>query len=504
MASFSMPGVGSGLPFDQWLGQLQAAESKKLTPYMQKQDKYNSQVTTWGKISSSLSTLQSNLKKLSDEGFNGVSVSENKTFKATADEGALPDSFSVAVHQLAKASKVGSAQYENSEKLIGNTAATVEIKLGDGTPMEVTLKNDETSLKYVAQKINEKNGDVTASIIAGDDGKSQLIVTSKKTGVKNEITIDVKGNDDLKNVLKYDGSDPNDGNTSDPNKPTLVAAGQDARFELDGRIHSSDSNTVKDIITGITLELREVSEKDPDDKDKYKTETLTITADTSKVKGLIEDFVKNYNSFLTMVGSATKYTAPDKNAAQKGELIQPDPSNGALFGDGTLRRLTTTLKSTVTGSQPGVSDLYESLGALGIEVKFEEVKEGAERTGTLGILVIDNKKLDAALKNNSNDVEALFLGKGNVQGMKSKLDEQLKMYLGDSDAIPRTKGAIADAVTGLKEQEQRVARQIKAMEMRIEERMKRQENEFLRLDKVIADMNNMQSSLQGALAGLMG
>uniref|UniRef100_UPI0027BB11EA flagellar cap protein FliD N-terminal domain-containing protein n=1 Tax=Serratia marcescens TaxID=615 RepID=UPI0027BB11EA len=75
MASFSVPGIGgSGLDIPAMLSQLRTAENTKLNPYLAKQSSYNGQVSSWGKISSSLDTMKSNLEKLKDEGFNGVSV----------------------------------------------------------------------------------------------------------------------------------------------------------------------------------------------------------------------------------------------------------------------------------------------------------------------------------------------------------------------------------------------------------------------------------------------
>ena len=497
MASFSMPGVGSGLPFDDWLAKLQVGENTRLNPYLQKQEKYNSQVSSWGKISSALDTLKGTMTKLDDEGFNGVSVSDNKTFKATAEKGAQADSYSIAVRQLAKAHKIGSALQKDSETKIGNSAATVNIDVGDGKTMKVDLKADETSLKYVAQKINAQNGDVTASVVAAEGGQSQLVITSKKTGEANQISVEVTGNSQLASALNYD---PNQPDPNDPTKASLIAAAKDAIVEIDGRTITDSSNSLKDKIGGITLELREVSEKDPDssDPDALKTETLTVTADTSKVKSLIEEFVNVYNNFLKVSAEASKYTEPDKNASEDAELI--NSSNGALFGDGTLRRITSSLKSTVTGMQGNGDDLFATLGALGIEVKFDSSNTSS---GSSSTLTIDKKKLDAALKDHPKEVEELFLGKNDRSGMKNKLDEMLKLHLGDSDITPRTKGSIADSIEGLKQQETRVSAQIKRMEMQTEKFMERKRAEFIRLDKAISDMNSSQSSLTASLAGMI-
>ncbi|MGX5100256.1 flagellar filament capping protein FliD [Enterobacter cloacae] len=491
MAATNFLGVGSGLPFDQWLADERKGITQKLNPYLQKQSNYKGQISAWGSISSSLSTLKDNLGKLEEEGFNGVSVSDNKTFKATAGNGAIPNSYSIAVKQLAKAHQLA-VENTSRDGLIGTSDAKVKITLQEGEkPLELNLKSDETSLDQIAKKINEQKGDVVAEVITIEDGKHKLVLTSKKTGDAGKMAITVEGNSELKTKLESASEE---------------MAPQNAEIVLNGNLVTRSSNTINDLITGVTLELREVSELkdptlDPDEPDSYKTESLTITEDTSNVKKLIEEFVKNYNSYLSTVASATKYTAPDRDS-NTGDLAQPDPSNGALFSDGSLRRLTSQLKSTVTGSYSDVNDVIQSLGSIGITVTFDG-KIGDERTGTLGTLTIDNKKLDAALKDNPKAVEALFLGKGGKEGIKDRMEGIFNTYLGDKDAVTKEDGVIETALESLREQEKRIGKQITAVERRIEETMLRREKEYQRLDKAMSDMNNMSTRLQQSLAGLV-
>lgn len=492
MAATNFLGVGSGLPFDQWLADERKGITQKLNPYLQKQSSYNGQISAWGSISSSLSTLKDNLGKLEAEGFNGVSVSDNKTFKATAGEGAIPNSYSIVVKQLAKAHQLAVENDKRDEK-IGDSAAKVTITLKEGEkPMELDLKADETSLDQIAKKINEQKGDVVAEVITMEEGKHKLVLTSKKTGKAGEMDIKVTGNTDLQDKLE---------------KADVETESQDAEIFLNGKEVTRSSNTIKDLITGVTLELREVSELkesglDPDKPENYKTESLTITEDTSKVKTLIEEFVKNYNSYLSTVASATKYTAPDRDKLAEGEVPTSDPTNGALFSDGSLRRLTSQLKATVSGNYPEVNEVLQSLGSIGITVTFDG-KIGDERTGTLGTLTIDSKKLDAALKDNPKEVEALFLGKGGKEGIKDRMEGIFNTYLGDKDSISKKEGVIETALDSLREQEKRIGKQITAVERRIEETMLRREKEYQRLDKAMSDMNNMSTRLQQSLAGLV-
>jgi flagellar hook-associated protein 2 len=305
------------------------------------------------------------------------------------------------------------------------------------------------------------------------------------------MTIKVTGDTEVEKALE---------GANDVTKP------QNAIVWLNGDMVERSSNTIKDLITGVTLELREVSEKDPDaeplDPHPFKTESLTITEDTSKVKSLIEEFVKNYNSYLSTVASATKYTAPDRDKLAEGEIPLPDTDNGALFSDGSLRRLTSQLKATVGGEYRDAGDVITSLGRLGITVTFDG-KTGEDRSGMLGTLTIDSKKLDAALKDNPKEVEALFLGKGGKEGIKDRMEGIFNTYLGDKDSIDKKEGAIETTLQSLRDQEKRVGKQITAVQRRIDEAMLRSEKEYQRLDKAMSDMNSMSTRLQQSLAGLI-
>lgn len=489
MASTNFLGIGSGMPFDQWLADERKGLSMQLNPYLQKQNSYKGQISAWGSISSSLSTLKDNLSKLEDEGFNGVSVSDNKTFKATAGKGAIPNSYSIAVKQLAKAHQLA-IENDSRDKPIGSGGAEITITLKEGEkPLELKLKPDETSLDQIAKKINEAKGDVVAEVMTIEDGKHKLVLTSKKTGDDGEMTVKVTGNSELESKLTAAAAAPE-------TKP------QNAKILLNGKEVERSSNTIKDLISNVTLELKEVSDSEDDSSGTpiYKEESLTITEDTSKVKTLIEEFVKNYNSYLSTVASATKYTAPDRDS-NSDQLAQPDPTNGALFSDGSLRRLTTQLKSTVTGSYPEVGDVIQTLGKIGISVTFDG-KTGDDRTGTLGTLTIDNKKLDAALKDNLKEVEALFLGKGESEGIKDRMEGIFDTYLGDKDSIKKTEGVIETSLESLREQEKRVKKQITVVERRIEETMQRSEKEYQRIDKILADMQNISKQLTSSLGQL--
>lgn len=490
MAGFAIPGLGSGgtIDFANMLEQIKKAEQSKLDPYTKKKTGFNNQVSSWGKISSSLSALNDNLKKIGDDGFHGVTVGTNKAFKATATSGAQPDSYEVYVEQLARAHKIGTGAQSSRTDNLGDQSAdkrTLKISVGDGEPMEIELAKDQTSLEQIAKKINQEKGDVTASVRPTEDGKFTLVMTSKKTGDEGQIKVEVEGDNKLGDVLNFD---PAAAKPPAGKMDTTVEA-QNAIVVIDGVKLTRSSNTITDAIDGITLELQQVSEKDKDDPTKFVYENLSVTSDTSKFKGAIEEFVKLYNAFLSESSSASAWKPP-----AEGKEGEPNAGNGALMGNSTLRRLTADMREVAVGSNSELSDVFASLAKLGIEVKTEDAATGK--------LTIDSKKLEAAVKENPAEIEALFLGKGSSEGIADKMQGIIKNYIGDADAIPKVKGVIEQITKGLQDQTSQVSDRIKQMEKMIDAVVERNRKDFERLDLAMSKMNNMSSQLQSMLAGL--
>ncbi len=89
-------------------------------------------------------------------------------------------------------------------------------------------------------------------------------------------------------------------------------------------------------------------------------------------------------------------------------------------------------------------------------------------------LTIDSKKLDAALKDNPKEVEALFLGKGKG-GIKDRMEGIFNTYLGDKDSIDK-KGANETTLQSLRDQKSALVKTlITAVQGRIDEAMLRSE-----------------------------
>jgi flagellar hook-associated protein 2 len=133
-----------------------------------------------------------------------------------------------------------------------------------------------------------------------------------------------------------------------------------------------DTNDISDVIDGVTLNLAEA--------DPSTTVTVKIGNDTTSITDAIGTFVDAYNAWRSFVAQ-NQATNSDGTAA----------SGTTLFGDATLRALSTTIDSTLT-SYIGTT----SLGAIGITVNSDNE------------LNVDSTTLSTALSDNFDAVKKLF------------------------------------------------------------------------------------------------
>lgn len=233
-----------------------------------------------------------------------------------------------------------------------------------------------TTVQDMLTKIEELYGDVTASVTA--DGKISVIDTTTGTSsldmqcaVKNADTSD-------DNTLNF-ATDDDFGTAAELRKRQIVA-GQNATLMIDGVAVTSTSNTVDDVISGVTLNLFQ-AEVDT-------TITLNIDHDIDAIIEEISTFVDAYNTVASYITNQQSYDADEES------------TGGVLFGDGTLASVKSDLTSTLLQNVWGVSSEYSILGLVGINLDND------------GQLEIDSDTLRGYLTTNFNDVKLLFASNG--------------------------------------------------------------------------------------------
>src|SRR5690606_31840758 len=149
-----------------------------------------------------------------------------------------------------------------------------------------------------------------------------------------------------------------------------LQAAQDAVFTVEGRLTiTRSSNTVDDLIEGVTLQLKGVGET-----------TLEIRRDVDAVVDAVRRFVEQYNSTMSFIQD------------RMGE-------NGVLKGDTLLMRIQMQLRADVMAPVDGDADgglKYNQLAAVGISV---------DKSGTMSL---DEARLREALEESPEEVARLF------------------------------------------------------------------------------------------------
>ena len=160
-------------------------------------------------------------------------------------------------------------------------------------------------------------------------------------------------------ALAFDGS--TGGGTSNMVSNQMAA---NAKATINGIEISSESNTLTDVLDGLTLQLNKVTTSAVD---------ISVAEDTTGIKTGIEAFKTAYNDLVGLIRVQTLYDQDSQTA-------------GPLQGDSTATGLLRQIRS-LAGTTTSASSAFNRLSAIGFDI------------GTDGTLSLNSTKLDTAMKN---------------------------------------------------------------------------------------------------------
>jgi flagellar hook-associated protein 2 len=445
-------GIGSGLDIDSLVTQLVTAEGQgpKLR-IDRKEATIQADLSAFGQLKSALSEFKSALVGLNnDSSFQArSSVSSNADlFTASASFIATESSYKIEVLGLVQAEKVRSDSFAAADETVGT--GTLDISLGVAT-FQVVVDATNNKLVDIKDAINNAvdNPGITASIVNVDTGP-QLVLTSNDKGAANTITVA---------AVDDNAGDGFDLTRLDTANLTVVDPAQDASFMLDGQLVTRGSNSISDVITGVTLNLNKA--------EIGTVETLTISLDESGVKEKVNKVISAYNNLADVMKNLAKYDPETKTAA----ILQGDPM---------LRGIESTLRRIMSDSQDGLA--YGSLAALGI------------KTDERGHLNIDSSKFDKIMSEDFTAISQLFVGD---EGLVNRLDQTLSSYLGFGGMLDAKTDALKSGVDRLADDRERLSDRLIA----IEKRMRRQ---FNAMDTLLGQLQGTSTFLTQQLDNLPG
>lgn len=459
MAGLTAPGIGSGLDIDGLVSQLMSFEARPLTAMAKKEASFQAKVSAFGQIKSSLSTLQTAanaLKNTATFSATTATVADTDLFSATSSASGATGNYSVEVKALAREQRIATnatAEFAPAAGDLTITFGTVsEGAFSAGEDEAKTLTFAGGSMEEFRDAINDAGLGVRASVVNNGTLK-QLVIRGEETGAAQAFQISGSTG------LSYDPTV--EGVSTDA--VYQLASASDSRVNVDGIEVTRASNTLTDVVEGITLTLKKA---DPDNPT-----TLGVAADKAPATKAIEAFVKAYNDLAGTLKTQSAYNADTKTAS-------------TLTGDSAVRSVQSQMRNMMSAS---ISEFEgtSSLSSLGIAF-----------TAT-GTLEINSTKLNEALADPDRNVAAFFTGKDAVQGFASRIADQIGNYV-NSD------GLIAGRTDGINASIKRIDQQRTSLEARLTQTEARYRAQFTALDSIIASITTTSGFLSQQLANLPG
>jgi len=456
MANIQFGGLITGLDTNALVAGLIKAERRSVDILQAQKVRFQTQDVVFTSLISALGSLKSSAQVLSlANDFNKKSAisSDTTVLTAAADSTALVGSYNIVVDRLAAAKTIRSSSFTSATAAIGT--GTVTITAG-GTNTSVTVTGSNNTLTGLKDAINSSGAAVTASIVNVGTSASpdyRLTVQSKDTGTANAVTI---------SGTLAGGADPF------PGGGEVVQAAADALFSANGLTVTRGTNTISDVVSGVTLTLVKQGDADGVVEATDAAATVTVALDGAALKDSIKKFAADYNAANKIVNEQFK--------------LNPDTKRqGVLGGDAALRAVISRLRNEISAA-----------GGIGAGIKYlSDIGVTFQKDGSL---IVDDAKLANALALDPTGVSNLFVITQN--GIGKRLPDVIDDYISSVDGTLtfRQKGVQA-SVDQIDKKVAREERRIAA----VEERLTKQ---FSALEKIVSQLKSQGEFLSQQLSAL--
>lgn len=344
----------------------------------------------------------------------------------------------------------------------------------------------EQNLTALVNAINNGGGDVQAKAVDGrlvvndtrGNGNVQIIFDANNTSQENADIISKLGitggfHSSTASFLKDAGI-------------TNVQRAQDAKFSWNGIEISRPTNTVDDVVSGISVELT---------KEHTGTDhsVLRITRDDDDIFKGIDEFVKTYNELISKIEEETRYDEKTKVA-------------GNLNGESAINSIRSTLKNILnftagSGISVSISSYgfsFDDDGKLKIDEKIlkEKFKEDPElavaffKGGEFTVGGFEIAKRDANGKVIEGEFERIGGTKTTIDGLFTQFSDAIeKMITGSNSTLKSFEQSLKDDYDRVKTDKEN-------QQSRLDERMEATRARMNAYDAMISKMTQAQQTLQ--------
>jgi flagellar hook-associated protein 2 len=430
-------GMGaSGLDVNSLVSQLVAAERAPLDQRIRtRETAITTKLSAFSTLKGALSNVKAALQALkSADALAGrtANLTDSSAFRVSFGSGSVTGNYAIEVLSLASTHKMSSALFSSATNEPGNGNLTIT----QGAESFSFSVGSGTTLAQLVETINTHpdNTGVTATLMTTSDGV-RLLLSSTEGGSGNAITLTGTGSLD-----------------TFATGFSVNSTGTDAVVKIDGVTVTSATNTLTNVIDGVTLTLTSA-----------KPGTVInfgVQADTAGAEDRLRKFVTEYNNYVSTSRRLRAFDA-SSNAA------------GPLIADSLVRNIEMALRRELTARTNSASPDFDSVLAMGFSI------------GNDARLSINDARFKSAVSERIEDVVKVFTAS---DGLVERLDALLETQLASD-------GLIQSRTESLNSSKRRLDQDKLAVENRMSAVEKRYRKQFVALDQLLTQMQGMSSSI---------
>lgn len=327
-----------------------------------------------------------------------------------------------------------------------NTAVTAVDPTGAGNftinGVQIDYNINTDTLGTLIKRINGSAAGVTASYDAVND---RMVLANATTGDLGMAISEANGG--LLGALGLTS-----GHTT--------VRGENAEFSVDGGpALISTSNTLDASAHGISgLSVTADSET---------TQTITVAADTAKMRSKIDEFITAYNGVINYIEEKTKVTSANGKV-----------TTAVLASNRDVQNWSRDMRNLAFGAISGLDGVIDRLDDLGIDLNRE------------GIMAVkDSAKLDQVLTDNAADVEVFFTDatEGFARQFDTLMEGLIDSGTGSQERLTKTNSDLD--------------RQIADLERRLEQQRQLLTTSFIAMESAQSGIQQQSAALTNAFGG---
>lgn len=449
MPAITFSGMASGLP-PNLVDQLIEAEKIPLKSIEQKKAKQENKLKLVNELETKLLEINKTLGTLaSTKGFNDIKLESGDAniVQGSVEPGkGVSGNWNIEVLELAqRAAAVTNGFPDKDRTEVGIGYFRFETPEGD---KEIYIDGRNNTLEGVANAINTAGIGVRASVL--NDRKSpdepfKLMISGDAVGGDNEVKYPTLYLLDGDQDLYFDEE----------------KEARNGRVKIDGFEFEISDNTVKDVIPGVTLDIKQASPG--------RTVNVSVKENREVVTGKIKSFVDAMNGVLTFIQTQNK-------------MDEKTDTSQTLGGEGFLRSIENRFRRLVQDPMYGVLGNIKRLNEMGVSFNRQ------------GTLTYDEEKFNSVLARDPTSVQMFFAGDGFNTGFIPAIKREISTITsGIFGPLTMRKRAIQERVKQMDDQIAAKERQLVVKEDSLRKK-------FANLEQTVSRLK----SQGGAIAGMAG